>query len=110
MRDDQGDLLEIVEEKDADAATLAIREINSGIYVFDRAALERLLPKVGRNNAQGEYYLTDVLGLARAAGGVVGLVAAADPGEVAGINRPAELAAARRALRAPQGLFHGVGA
>jgi len=99
VRDAQGALLGIVEEKDADEATLAIREINSGIYVFERAALERLLPKVGRKNAQGEYYLTDVLGLARAAGGVVGLVAAADPGEVAGINLPTELAAARRVLR-----------
>jgi bifunctional UDP-N-acetylglucosamine pyrophosphorylase/glucosamine-1-phosphate N-acetyltransferase len=99
VRDGEGRLLRVVEERDADAATRAIREINSGIYVFDRARLAELLPEVGRKNAQGEYYLTDLLGLERERGGAVRLVAAADPGEVAGINRPAELVAARELLQ-----------
>jgi bifunctional UDP-N-acetylglucosamine pyrophosphorylase/glucosamine-1-phosphate N-acetyltransferase len=99
VRDERGQLSSIVEERDADAATRAISEINSGIYVFDRARLAALLPEVGRQNAQGEYYLTDVVGLERRSGGAVRLVAAPDPGEVAGINRPAELVAARDLLQ-----------
>jgi bifunctional UDP-N-acetylglucosamine pyrophosphorylase/glucosamine-1-phosphate N-acetyltransferase len=99
VRDDRGQLSAIVEERDADAATREIREINSGIYVFDRARLGALIPQVGRANAQGEYYLTDVVGLERRSGGAVRLVAAPDPGEVAGINRPAELVVARDLLQ-----------
>jgi bifunctional UDP-N-acetylglucosamine pyrophosphorylase / glucosamine-1-phosphate N-acetyltransferase len=99
VRGEDGRFRRVVEERDADDAVRAIREINSGIYVFDRATLEALLPEVGRKNAQGEYYLTELLGLERERGGAVRLVAAPDPGEVAGINRPAELVHARDLLQ-----------
>ena len=62
-------MLGIVEEKDADDAQRAIREINSSIYVFDAAVLRGALGRLGRDNAQGEVYLTDVLAIARTDGG-----------------------------------------
>jgi bifunctional UDP-N-acetylglucosamine pyrophosphorylase/glucosamine-1-phosphate N-acetyltransferase len=99
LRDARGSFVRVVEEKDADAAARAIREINSGIYAFRRARLDALLPEVGRDNAQGEYYLTDLLALEIAHGGEVRLVAAADPDEVAGVNRPQELNRAREILQ-----------
>jgi bifunctional UDP-N-acetylglucosamine pyrophosphorylase/glucosamine-1-phosphate N-acetyltransferase len=98
VRDSRGEFVRIVEEKDADPATRAIREINAGVYIFDAAALRKHLRRVRPNNAQGEYYLTDVLELAVRAGERTALVAAADPAEVAGINRPAELARAEQLL------------
>jgi bifunctional UDP-N-acetylglucosamine pyrophosphorylase/glucosamine-1-phosphate N-acetyltransferase len=59
-----GDVLGIVEEKDADDAQRAITEINSSIYVFDAGVLRGALGRLGRDNAQGEVYLTDVLAIA----------------------------------------------
>lgn len=100
VRDARGGFVRIVEEKDADEATKAIREINAGVYVFDGAALRRLLKKVRPNNAQGEYYLTDVPELARREGGTVALLTADDPVETSGINRPEELLRAQAALHA----------
>jgi bifunctional UDP-N-acetylglucosamine pyrophosphorylase/glucosamine-1-phosphate N-acetyltransferase len=99
VRGPDGGLLRIVEDREADAATRAIREVNSGIYVFSRSRLDALLPKVGKKNAQGEYYLTDLLALEREGGGRVALVAAEDPGEAAGVNSPAELLQARDILQ-----------
>jgi bifunctional UDP-N-acetylglucosamine pyrophosphorylase/glucosamine-1-phosphate N-acetyltransferase len=80
----------IVEARDASAAQLAIREINAGLYVFDRVQLERALRKVGRDNAQGEVYLPDVLPLLT---GPVGVLISPDPNVVLGVNSRAELAA-----------------
>jgi bifunctional UDP-N-acetylglucosamine pyrophosphorylase/glucosamine-1-phosphate N-acetyltransferase len=99
VRGTDGGLLRVVEEKDAAPDVRAIREINSGIYVFSRARLDALLPKVGRKNAQGEYYLTELLSLEREGGGKVALVVADDPGEAAGVNAPAELLRAREILQ-----------
>ncbi len=99
VRDARGGFVRIVEEKDADPAVKAIREINAGVYVFDASKLRRYLALLQPNNAQGEYYLTDVLELALKAKGRVMLVQADDPTETSGINRPSEL------LRA-QGLLH----
>jgi bifunctional UDP-N-acetylglucosamine pyrophosphorylase/glucosamine-1-phosphate N-acetyltransferase len=62
------EVLRIVEEKNASLKEKAIREINTGIYAFEAPFVFEALGKVGRDNAQGEYYLTDVLALARAAG------------------------------------------
>src|SRR5690606_11331661 len=62
-------VLEIVEEKDATEEQRAITEINAGIYVFDAAVLRHALSQLGQNNAQGEMYLTDVIGIARGDGG-----------------------------------------
>jgi len=96
VTDANGRLLRIVEHKDADAATRAIDLINSGIYAFDRAHLFRCLAQVKPNNAQGEYYLTDVVGMLAAEGRPVELVVTDDVAAVLGINTPADLAQAER--------------
>jgi len=89
----------IVEEKDASAAEKQIREINSGIYAFEAPGVFEALRRVGRDNAQGEYYLTDVVALARAAGETVCALKAGDAGEIMGINDRVQLAEAGTILR-----------
>jgi bifunctional UDP-N-acetylglucosamine pyrophosphorylase/glucosamine-1-phosphate N-acetyltransferase len=81
-----GDVLSIVEHKDATARQREIREINAGIYVFDAAYLRIALAQVTSDNAQGEIYLTDVLEIARGHGGHVGAMVAPDPTAVEGVN------------------------
>ncbi len=103
LRDDAG-VSAIVEQKDATQAQRAVREVNSGIYAFDVAALRAALGRVGRDNAAGEVYLTDVLALVRAAGGRVEALALTDEWEIRGVNDRAQLAelaaeANRRTLR-----------
>jgi bifunctional UDP-N-acetylglucosamine pyrophosphorylase/glucosamine-1-phosphate N-acetyltransferase len=86
----------IIEEKDADDAERAIREINTGILVAPGAALARWLPQLGNRNAQGEYYLTDIVALAVAEGTEV---ATAHPGanwETDGVNSKSQLARLER--------------
>ncbi len=85
----------IVETKaagDASAAELEIREINAGIYVFEATALAAALDRITNDNAQGEYYLPDVLGPIRAAGGKVMPFVSADPNVILGINDRVDLA------------------
>ncbi|MDX3248132.1 bifunctional UDP-N-acetylglucosamine diphosphorylase/glucosamine-1-phosphate N-acetyltransferase GlmU [Streptomyces sp. ME18-1-4] len=99
VRDDaSGAVTAIVEHKDASAAVLAIREINSGVFAFDGALLADALKKVRTDNSQGEEYLTDVLGILREAGHRVGASVAADHREIAGINNRVQLSEARRIL------------
>jgi bifunctional UDP-N-acetylglucosamine pyrophosphorylase/glucosamine-1-phosphate N-acetyltransferase len=98
LRDDRGRVRAIVEAKDAAPAERAVREINAGLYAF---ALPSLLPALARlrpQNAQGEYYLTDVIALLREDGQAVGVVKAEDPAEALGVNTAAELAEAARQL------------
>lgn len=92
VREADGSVAEIVEEKDATAEQRAIREINASIYVFDAAALREGLGSVGRDNAQGEVYLTDVLALARRAGKRVAAIIAEDSVLVEGVNDRSQLA------------------
>ena len=94
VRNPDGSVAKIVEEKDADAATRKIREVNSGTYAFDRAFLEKGLPRLSDVNAQREFYLTDLVLEALAEGTCVVPLAAADPDEVRGINSRRELAEA----------------
>jgi bifunctional UDP-N-acetylglucosamine pyrophosphorylase/glucosamine-1-phosphate N-acetyltransferase len=99
VRDEaSGAVTAIVEHKDASAAVLAIREINSGVFAFDGALLADALKKVRTDNSQGEEYLTDVLGILREAGHRVGASVAADHREIAGINNRVQLSEARRIL------------
>ncbi len=99
VRDDAtGDVLRIVEHKDASPDELAIREINASIYVFDAAVLRRGLGTLGRDNAQGEVYLTDVVAAARAEGGVVRALVSDDPTVVEGVNDRVQLATLRAEL------------
>lgn len=87
VREENSDrLLKIVEHKDADPETLAISEINSGIFVFDGPGLFDALQRVGSDNAQGEYYLTDVIEIMEAAGRPCFVAVAENPNEVCGIN------------------------
>ncbi|MDN4475571.1 bifunctional UDP-N-acetylglucosamine diphosphorylase/glucosamine-1-phosphate N-acetyltransferase GlmU [Demequina sp. SYSU T00192] len=98
VRGTDGAVLRIVEHKDAPAEVRAIREINAGIYVFDAAGLRDALAHLTTDNAQGELYLTDVLALAREAGGRVGALVAPDASAVEGVNDRVQLAAAGGAL------------
>lgn len=91
-----GAILRIVEEKDASAAERQIREINTGILLAPTAALKRWLPGLGNSNAQGEYYLTDIIGLAVAEGLPVAATHPAAAWETEGVNSPAQLAALER--------------
>lgn len=100
VRAADGSLERIVEERDADAATKAIREVHCGIAIFRALDLFAALERLGRQNAQQEYYLTDVYGLIRAAGGRVELKPLADPEEALSFNTAAELHDCRRRMRA----------
>ncbi len=91
-----GEVRQIVEEKDADAACRAIREINSGILVAPAAALARWLPMLGTRNAQGEYYLTDIVALAVAEGMPIVTVHPDAAWEIEGVNSKLQLAALER--------------
>ncbi len=92
-------LQRIVEFKDADEATRAIALVNSGVMALDAGLLRQLIGKLGRDNAAGEYYLTDLVELARAAGHRADVVTC-DESETLGINTRAELAAAEAAFQA----------
>ena len=102
VRDGDGAVERIVETKTAGDATdeqLAIREINSGVYVFEPGRLREALPAMTADNAQGELYLTDVLGLLRAAGGRVEAHVVDDPAIVLGVNDRVHLAQVRELAR-----------
>ena len=94
-----GRVTRIVEHKDADAATLEIREIGTSIYAFAADRLREALDRLTTDNAQGEQYLTDVIGLHEAAGLTVAAQVADDPNETRGINDRAQLADLARVLR-----------
>lgn len=83
----------IVEQKDADAAQRAVTEVNSGVYAFDAAFLRTALTDLSADNAQGEIYLTDAVGAARAAGRSARAVHIADSRLVAGANDRVQLTA-----------------
>lgn len=98
LRDADGAMHGIVEEKDATEAQRRITEINGGIYVFARAALEQALAEIDTNNAQGEKYLTDAAARILGAGGVVDAVATDDSWLIAGVNDRSQLSEAGREL------------
>ncbi|AZA11070.1 Bifunctional protein GlmU [Corynebacterium gerontici] len=98
VRSGDGEVTAIVEQKDGDPATLAIKEVNSGVFAFDAAILRGALGQLRADNAQGELYLTDVLSIARNEGHPVRGYRAEDAGELAGVNDRVQLAAAGREL------------
>lgn len=93
IRDEDGEVARIVEQKDASPEEAAVTECNSGFYCFDARALFDALKHVGSDNAQGEFYLTDVLEISRNAGRSVLALVADDTTECLGINTPEQLAA-----------------
>ncbi|EYT56173.1 bifunctional N-acetylglucosamine-1-phosphate uridyltransferase/glucosamine-1-phosphate acetyltransferase [Leucobacter sp. UCD-THU] len=98
LRDAGGSVTGIVEEKDASESQRRITEINGGIYVFARRALESALAQIDTNNAQGEKYLTDAAARILSGGGAVEAVATDDPWIIAGVNDRAQLSDAGREL------------
>jgi bifunctional UDP-N-acetylglucosamine pyrophosphorylase/glucosamine-1-phosphate N-acetyltransferase len=94
-----GQIAAIVEHKDASPEQRAIREINSGIYAFDLGPLFDALRQIGSANAQGEYYLPDLVRIYRDRGLPVETVALDHPGEILGVNSRKELAQVAQSLR-----------
>jgi bifunctional UDP-N-acetylglucosamine pyrophosphorylase / glucosamine-1-phosphate N-acetyltransferase len=94
-----GRISSIVEQRDATEAQRAIREINSGIYLFDLAPLFDAIRALGSRNAQGEYYLTDLVAVYRDRGLKFETVVLDDPTEIVGVNSRRELADVSRILR-----------
>ncbi|MBS3906429.1 MAG: NTP transferase domain-containing protein [Syntrophaceae bacterium] len=99
LRGEEGWLEKIVEEKDASEEERLIREINTGIYCVRSTFLIEGLKEIGKENAQGEYYLTDLVEVARKRGLRCSAHMVADPVEVMGINTLADLATATEVLR-----------
>lgn len=99
VRGSDGGVLKIVEQKDASEEEKKIREVNSGMYVFNAQALVYALDKIQPNNAQGEYYLTDTLEILLNAGKKVGAYAIEDNYEISGINDRVQLSEAEKIMR-----------
>ena len=93
---ENGNVVAIVEQKDANAEQLKIQEVNTGVLVADGAHFKNWLSRVKNNNAQGEFYLTDVIGLANQDGCQVTAVQASEFMEVEGANNRLQLAALER--------------
>lgn len=98
VRGPDGRVERVVEAKDADENVIAIDEVNAGIYVFEAPFLFESLHGLSTNNAQREYYLTDLIEQAVRSGGRVGAAIAADPLEALGVNSRAELGAVETEL------------
>ena len=99
IRAADGTVAKIVEHKDATKEELGVREINSGIYCFSAPDLFAALHEVGNDNAQGEYYLPDVLEILKQKGEKIFAVAADSYEETLGVNSRAQLAASEKILR-----------
>ncbi|NNF64915.1 MAG: NTP transferase domain-containing protein, partial [Acidimicrobiia bacterium] len=98
LRDDGGAVTGVVEHKDASGAQRAIQEVATGVYAFSAGVLRMRLEQVTNDNAQGEYYLPDVIGLLAAAGQPMAAVQA-DPYEGLGVNSHEQLAGIARLAR-----------
>lgn len=99
VRDGAGEVARIVEQKDASPEEAAITECNSGFYCFDAKALFEALEQVDSDNAQGEFYLTDVLAISRAAGRPVLAYKTDDAEQCLGVNSRRQLADATRVMQ-----------
>ncbi|MGO3158782.1 MAG: bifunctional UDP-N-acetylglucosamine diphosphorylase/glucosamine-1-phosphate N-acetyltransferase GlmU [Halomonadaceae bacterium] len=99
VRNDAGDAVAIVEQKDANSAQLAITECNTGIMAMTSGQLKRWLPQLSAENAQGEYYLTDVIAMAADEGVKVCTAQPATAVEVEGVNNRAQMARLERAYQ-----------
>jgi bifunctional UDP-N-acetylglucosamine pyrophosphorylase/glucosamine-1-phosphate N-acetyltransferase len=100
VRDGAGRPARIVEEKDASDGERALREVNAGLYAADAAFLWRALARVGAGNAQGEFYLTDLVALAARGRAGPAVTVPVDPLEASGVNDRAQLAQAGQVLQA----------
>jgi len=99
VRNQHDEVLKIVEQKDASDFEQQIKEINTGTYVFDNARLFEALKNINTNNAQGEYYITDVIGIFHENGEKVGAYTLKDFDESLGVNDRVALATAESVMR-----------
>ena len=99
IRDDNGGISHIVEERDATDEEREIIEINTGVYLFDNAALRAACAKLSKDNSQGELYLTDVIALIKGANSVVLAIRSNDYTETLGINDRSQLAECTAVMR-----------
>ena len=97
VRNTSGDITEIIEQKDASVEQLKITEVNTGVLALQSSQLRDWLPKITNNNAQGEYYLTDLVAIAREAGIEVISVNPESATEVEGVNNRVQLSQLERA-------------
>ncbi len=96
LLDDDGRVVAIIEHKDASPEQRAVKRINTGVVCAPAAALRRWLAALSNDNAQGEYYLTDIFAMARADGAAATAVACIEPGEADGANDAWQLALLER--------------
>lgn len=106
VKDNDGSVLKIVEQKDASKEEKKINEVNSGMYVFDAQSLVYALDKITPNNAQGEYYLTDTLEILLSAGKKIGGYAISDNDEIRGINDRVQLNEAEKIMQKRINEYH----
>ena len=106
VRDNDGSVLKIVEQKDASEEEKKINEVNSGMYVFDAQSLVYALDKITPHNAQGEYYLTDTLEILLSAGKKIGGYAISDNDEIRGINDRVQLNEAEKIMQKRINEYH----
>ena len=97
VRNTKGDITEIIEQKDASVEQLKITEVNTGVLALQSSQLSDWLPKITNNNAQGEYYLTDLVAIAREAGVEIISVNPESATEVEGVNNRVQLSQLERA-------------
>jgi bifunctional N-acetylglucosamine-1-phosphate-uridyltransferase/glucosamine-1-phosphate-acetyltransferase GlmU-like protein len=99
QRDDDGGFLAVVEESDCTQEQLEIAELNSGVYVFQTPLLLDALKSIRPENAQGEYYLTDVPAIMRGGGAKVGLCRRSLGSEILGVNTSGQLSLVEEIIR-----------
>jgi len=99
IRSEDGHLVSIVEQRDATPAQLEIDEINTGVYIFDIAALAAAVMRLSASNSQGELYLTDVMALIKADGKQIAAIPSQDYTETLGINDRSQLAECSAIMR-----------
>jgi bifunctional UDP-N-acetylglucosamine pyrophosphorylase/glucosamine-1-phosphate N-acetyltransferase len=95
---DGDSLAKIVEQKDADEAEQAVKEVNSGMYIFDCAALQDALSQISNDNAQGEYYLPDAIEIIKKMGLPASAVPMDDADQIRGVNTLEQLADAEKIM------------
>lgn len=99
VKNEAGEVLKIVEARDANEEEKAVREINTGIYCARSDFLFDAVRKIGNTNAQGEYYFTDIFEIARREGHRTGSFIIPDPSEAMGINTPDDLKVAESMMQ-----------
>ncbi len=99
LRDEQGELVGIREQRDCSPEEAEVDEVNAGLYCFDPARLRPALHALTNDNSQGEYYLTDVIGHFTSEGASVPTVEVEDPDEILGVNSLIELALVRELMQ-----------